>query len=141
VLLAKNDFIITDFEGEPARPLAERRRKHPPLKDVAGMLRSFDYAMHTGLKRTTADRPDLVPTLAPIAERWRNETSAAFLEGYRAAVGGASTLQGASTAQALLDFFVLDKALYELAYELDNRPDWVAIPLRGIAAALPASSA
>jgi maltose alpha-D-glucosyltransferase/alpha-amylase len=141
VLLAKNDFIITDFEGEPARPLAERRHKHPPLKDVAGMLRSFDYTMYEALRRTTSDRPDLVPALVPIAQRWQAETAAAFLEAYRAAVGAAATLQGASTAQSLLDFFVLEKALYELAYELDNRPDWVAIPLRGIAAALPATSA
>jgi maltose alpha-D-glucosyltransferase/alpha-amylase len=105
------------------------------------MLRSFDYTMHEALRRTTSDRPDLVPALVPIAQRWQAETAAAFLEAYRAAVGAAGTLQGASTAQALLDFFVLEKALYELAYELDNRPDWVAIPLRGIAAALPATSA
>ena len=74
-------------------------------------------------------------------QRWRAETSAAFLDAYRAAVADAPALQGTSTSQSLLEFFVLEKALYELAYELDNRPDWVAIPLSGIAAALGPESA
>jgi maltose alpha-D-glucosyltransferase/alpha-amylase len=134
VLLVKNDFVITDFEGEPARPLAERRRKQPALKDVAGMLRSFDYAMHSAVKRVSADRPDLVPAVLPLAQRWQSEAVGAFLEAYRATVSLAGLVPEGQAAQGLLDFFVMEKALYELEYELDNRPDWVAIPLRGIAA-------
>jgi maltose alpha-D-glucosyltransferase/alpha-amylase len=136
VLLVKNDFVITDFEGEPARPLAERRRKQSPLKDVAGMLRSFDYAMHTAVKRVSVDRPDLVPALLPLAQRWQSETVRAFLEAYRATTSLSGLLPEGPAAQAVLDFFVMDKALYELAYELDNRPEWLGIPLRGIASAV-----
>jgi len=136
VLLVQNDFVITDFEGEPARPLAERRRKQSPLKDVAGMLRSFDYAMHSAVRRVSADRPDLVPALLPLAQRWQSEAVRAYLEAYRATMSLSALLPDEPAVQAVLDFFVMEKALYELAYELDNRPDWVAIPLRGIASAV-----
>ena len=140
VLLAQNDFIIADFEGEPARPLWERRQKLSPLKDVAGMLRSFDYAMHTALHRAIAGRFDLVPVLGPLAQQWQSTTAAAFLDAYRVAVAPARIFDDWKDATKLLPFFVLEKAMYELNYELDNRPDWVAIPLRGIAAALIAPS-
>lgn len=100
------------------------------------MLRSFDYAMHSALRRITADRPDLLTALAPHAERWQKEAAAAFLAAYRSAVAASDLLPDAATSEALLGFFVLEKALYELAYELDNRPDWIGIPLRGVAAAV-----
>ncbi|HZY84494.1 MAG TPA: putative maltokinase [Gemmataceae bacterium] len=135
VLWADDDFVILDFEGEPTRTIAERRAKQSPLKDVAGMLRSFDYAAYAGLFAFTQDRPDHFGRLAPEAERWRQAVSAAFLDAYRAT---AADLLPADAAQraALLDAFLLAKALYELVYELNNRPDWARIPLRGILALL-----
>ncbi len=134
--MVQNDFVITDFEGEPARPLAQRREKQSPLKDVAGMLRSFDYAMHTALRRVTERRPDLAPALAPLAQDWQQLTVAAFMEEYRRAASAAGLYPGWSAAESMLSFFMLEKALYELRYEVENRPDWVAIPLRGLAAAV-----
>jgi maltose alpha-D-glucosyltransferase/alpha-amylase len=90
--------------------------------------------MHSAVKRVSADRPDLVPAVLPLAQRWQSEAVGAFLEAYRATVSLAGLVPEGQAAQGLLDFFVMEKALYELEYELDNRPDWVAIPLRGIAA-------
>lgn len=132
VLWVEHDFIILDFEGEPARRLEERRAKQSPLKDVAGMLRSFDYAAHAGLFACARQRPEAVARMEPWAVWWRQWTSAAFLQAYRTTAGRAAFLP-ARTAElaALLDLFVLDKAFYELSYELNNRPDWVRIPLRG----------
>ncbi len=133
VLLCKNDFIIIDFEGEPARTLAERRRKQSPLKDVAGMLRSFDYAAFAALSAATAEFPDHLTTLEPFARQWYQRTSQAFLEGYGASMAGCSCYpQDSAHAKALIDLFRMEKALYELRYELDNRPDWVGVPLRGL---------
>jgi maltose alpha-D-glucosyltransferase/alpha-amylase len=139
VLWADGDFVILDFEGEPTRTIAERRAKQSPLKDVAGMLRSFDYAAYAGLFAFTQDRPDHFGRLAPEAERWRQAVSAAFLDAYRAT---AADLLPADAAQraALLDAFLLAKALYELVYELNNRPDWAGIPLRGVLALLGAGA-
>jgi maltose alpha-D-glucosyltransferase / alpha-amylase len=133
VLWADGDFVILDFEGEPTRTVEERRAKQSPLKDVAGMLRSFDYAAYAGLFAFTRERPGDFGRLAPWAERWRQVVSAAFLDAYRAT---AADLLPADAAQcaALLDGFLLAKAFYELVYELNNRPDWVRIPLRGILA-------
>jgi maltose alpha-D-glucosyltransferase/alpha-amylase len=135
VLRVENDFVILDFEGEPTRTVAERRAKQSPLKDVAGMLRSFDYAAYAGLFAFTRDRPNEFGRLEPWAELWRQWTSAAFLRAYRTTAGRAVFLP--ADGAALLDLFMLDKAFYELAYELNNRPDWVRIPLRGILALLP----
>ena len=99
------------------------------------MLRSFDYAAYAGLFAFTQDRPDDFGRLEPWAELWRQWTSAAFLRAYRRAAGGAPFLPaGREAFAALLDLFLLDKAFYELIYELNNRPDWVRIPLRGILA-------
>jgi maltose alpha-D-glucosyltransferase/alpha-amylase len=133
VLFAEEDFYILDFEGEPARPLAERRLKQPALKDVAGMVRSFSYAAYAALFAHTASQPNEFSRLEPWARHWQTWTTAAFLRGYFAAAGQARFLPRAPRQRdALLRFFVLDKALYELNYELNNRPDWVRIPLRGI---------
>jgi maltose alpha-D-glucosyltransferase/alpha-amylase len=133
VLLCEGDFVILDFEGEPARPLAERRLKQSPLKDVAGMIRSFSYAAHAGLFAHTSSRRSELARLDPWARVWQLCASWAFLDAYFAAVAGALFVPaGSAERNALLEMFVLDKALYELNYELNNRPDWARIPLRGI---------
>jgi maltose alpha-D-glucosyltransferase/alpha-amylase len=147
VLRAKGDFVILDFEGEPARPLAERRLKHSPLKDVAGMLRSFSYAAFSALMKYTSRRPEDFQRLEPWASLWERSVSASFLRAYRAAVrgsaelvkGGALVPPDSGEFERLLEAFLLDKALYELVYELNNRPTWVRIPLTGILA-LPLST-
>jgi maltose alpha-D-glucosyltransferase/alpha-amylase len=133
VLRVKQDYVILDFEGEPARPLSERRAKQSPLKDVAGMLRSFSYAAHAGLATYVARHPDDYDRLLPWARLWERSTMAEFLRNYRAASAGASFLPSSPKAfRILLDAYVLDKALYELRYELDHRPAWVKIPTAGI---------
>ncbi len=133
VLRVKSDYIIIDFEGEPARSLAERRAKQSPLKDVAGMLRSFSYAAWAGLQNYTARRPDDFVKLAPWANLWERATAAEFLRAYRESAGNAPFLPPERQAfEAVLDAYVLDKVLYELLYELNNRPAWVGIPLRSI---------
>jgi maltose alpha-D-glucosyltransferase/alpha-amylase len=130
VLLAENDFIITDFEGEPARPMAERNQKHSPLRDVAGMLRSFSYAASVAAIHTTSERPADRQRLGPLAQAWEKDASDAFLQGYREAIQGCAACPGEPVAmERLIEFFVIEKALYELRYEMDNRPDWLSIPL------------
>ena len=133
VLWVENDFVIVDFEGEPARPLAERRLKQPALKDVAGMLRSFSYAAYAGLLSYTARRPEEFGQLEPWAAFWEKWSSVAFLHAYLETAPDSRILPPDSARlEVLLDAFLLDKALYELTYELNNRPAWVRIPLRGI---------
>lgn len=132
-LRVRTDFIILDFEGEPARPLAERRAKQSPLKDVAGMLRSFSYAAFSSLMKYTSRRAEAYATLEPWAKLWERSVSAAFLQTYRATAETSPILPASSAAYcALLESYVLDKALYELVYELNNRPSWVRIPLLGL---------
>jgi maltose alpha-D-glucosyltransferase/alpha-amylase len=136
VLWTGSDFVIIDFEGEPARPLGERRIKRSPLADVAGMLRSFDYAAEQALRApSTAMRvpEDPRPVLEDWARAWRRWTSAAFLSRYlETAEGGPLVPEDDEQARRLLDASVLEKAVYELGYEMDNRPDWVVTPVRGI---------
>jgi 1,4-alpha-glucan branching enzyme len=133
VLRADDDFIILDFEGEPARGVEERREKQSPLKDVVGMLRSFDYAAYAGLFEFTRLRPEDFDRLEPWARLWRTWTSVAFWREYRAVSGRAPYLpDDPASLGLLLDAYTLDKILYELLYELNNRPDWVRIPLQGI---------
>lgn len=129
VLVSRNDFYIIDFEGEPTRPLEERRAKHSPLKDVAGMVRSFDYARWTALRRTAQNADELV-RLAGAAAEWKAQTVGAFLEGY----GNALDPALGPVDPLLLSLFELEKAWYELRYELNNRPDWLSVPLQGILA-------
>jgi maltose alpha-D-glucosyltransferase/alpha-amylase len=133
VLWAEGDFYLIDFEGEPARTIAERRAKQSPMKDVAGMLRSFSYAAYAGLFAHSATRPGQFAELEPWARLWQTWASAAFLTGYLA-TAGQGRIVPAEPAQrnALLQLFMLDKACYELNYELNNRPDWVRIPLAAI---------
>ncbi len=133
VLRARNDFVILDFEGEPARPVEERRAKHSPLKDVAGMLRSFSYAAYAALVSYTTRRPEAARQLEPWARLWERSASAAFLDAYRAGIAGHGLLPESPAADdALLRAYLVDKALYELHYELNNRPAWVRIPLWGL---------
>ncbi len=132
VLRTEEDFVILDFEGEPARSIAERRAKHSPLKDVAGMMRSYSYAARAALFAFATNSPEQGARLEPWADAWQHWSADAFLGGYLA-VPGAAELTGTHAARRLiLSAFMTDKALYELAYELDNRPDWVGIPLSGI---------
>jgi maltose alpha-D-glucosyltransferase/alpha-amylase len=104
-----------------------------PLKDVAGMLRSFDYAMHAALVGVAHERPDAAEALGELARRWRNAVQHAFVDAYdeTAAANGMATARG--DGAALLRLFMLEKLVYELAYELDNRPDWSTLPLAGLA--------
>jgi trehalose synthase-fused probable maltokinase len=133
VLWAEGDFYILDFEGEPTRPLAERRAKQSPFKDVAGMLRSFSYAAYAALFAHVAARPADFPRLESWARIWQTWAMASFLRGYFHKAGGAIFLPAVSSQRdALLRFFMLNKALYELNYELNNRPEWVRIPLWGV---------
>ncbi len=133
VLVARDDVIIIDFEGEPSRSLAERRAKHSPLRDVVGMLRSFDYAAHAALRQATADGTCDRAALSPHLDEWERQIRAAFWEGYVAAAGDSPGYPtDPDHAKVLLDLFALEKACYELRYELDNRPDWVEIPLGGL---------
>jgi maltose alpha-D-glucosyltransferase/alpha-amylase len=136
VLYTGNDFVIIDFEGEPQRSDAERRRKRSPLADIAGMLRSFHYAAFgvlTGDLPGSSIRPEDVPQLLPWAHLWYRWVAAVFLEEYLEAVRRAEILPSDREELAwLLDIHLLEKGLYEVGYELNNRPDWVAIPLGGV---------
>ncbi len=135
ILRAKNDFVQLDFEGEPARTLDERRRKQCPLKDVAGMLRSFSYAAGSGLELYVQRHPDRLRALEPWSRLWQNAVSTEFLRAYRQTMSARpELLPKPDQADALLNAYLLEKALYELLYELNNRPTWVRIPLAGILA-------
>lgn len=137
VLVCRNDFVFIDFEGEPARPLVERRIKHSPLRDVAGMVRSFGYAARAALSET-AVTPEDEARLAPLAAEWEIQVREAYLQAYDQAARSAGIYTSASDMQALIALFEIEKAFYELAYELNNRPDWARCPLEGIARLIPA---
>jgi maltose alpha-D-glucosyltransferase/alpha-amylase len=135
VLRSHGDYVILDFEGEPAWPLAERRAKQSPLKDVAGMLRSFSYAAYAGLNAYISRHDRDIHTLEAWARLWQNAVSAEFLRAYRTSIAANPHLiPQPPQAQLLLNAYLLEKALYELLYELNNRPAWVRIPLAGILA-------
>ncbi|HEY1384985.1 MAG TPA: phosphotransferase, partial [Dongiaceae bacterium] len=139
VLVAKNDFYIIDFEGEPARTLQERREKLSPFKDVAGMLRSFEYAEWAALFAIAEHEADSVPKLLPFASAWRKCTQQAFLKSYFDTIGDApSCPKDRAQADRLLSFFTLEKALYEICYEANNRPTWLRIPITGLQTVLDA---
>jgi maltokinase len=122
-MLGDEGWVVLDFEGEPARPLLERRRKRSPLRDVAGMLRSFAYAASaSALQRAR-----------PAPEGWEDRARESFLAGYLEAVDSSLMPPGEGPTRTMLSIFELEKAVYELRYELNNRPDWVSIPVAGIA--------
>jgi maltose alpha-D-glucosyltransferase/alpha-amylase len=129
VLLRRNDFIIVDFEGEPARSLEARREKNSPLRDVAGMLRSFTYARHSALRRGGATSAEDTQKWEPLLAQWERDTRETFLSAYDATARAGGLYESLEDVRPLLRFYETEKALYELRYELRNRPDWVDIPL------------
>jgi maltose alpha-D-glucosyltransferase/alpha-amylase len=141
VLVTRNDFVIIDFEGEPGHSLEQRRAKQSPLRDVAGMLRSFAYVQQSAL-RSVAHTETEAARLAPLARAWELEVRAAFLAAYDSAARAAGSSnagpspvklhEALESGRGLLGLFELEKALYELRYELGNRPAWAGIPLQGI---------
>lgn len=136
VLFTGNDFLIIDFEGEPARSLADRRRKRLAMSDVSGMLRSFHYAAYTALSEAV-DRgalpDDQLATHAPWAHFWYRHVAAVFLQAYLDACGDAPFVPRSEAEQdLLLTTFVLDKAIYEVGYELNNRPHWLYLPMLAV---------
>ena len=138
VLVTEDDFYIIDFEGEPLLSIPERRRKRPALKDVAGMVRSFHYAANGQLllnpETYRAQNPE---ELAQRADHWYRTVSTAFLTSYYSTAGNAPFLPaGQADRQLLLDLFILEKAVYEVAYELNSRPAWLGIPLAGVVAVM-----
>ncbi|HZR37376.1 MAG TPA: putative maltokinase, partial [Nevskia sp.] len=135
ILVAQEDAYIIDFEGEPARPLSERRAKSSPFRDVAGMLRSFDYAAATADHNPAAESAESQARRHNVVERFKAVSRAAFLEQHRAAAGRACPSDQVAAAAALTELFTLEKAAYEVAYEIANRPAWLGIPLRGLAEA------
>jgi maltose alpha-D-glucosyltransferase / alpha-amylase len=132
MLIVKDDVFIIDFEGEPRRSLEERRRKAPAARDVAGLIRSIDYSATAALERALKSAPDEQGRLARALDGWREHSVAAFLAAYRQASGGARLWpRSPEGADRLLDFFLLEKAFYEIEYELAHRPDWLQVPLAG----------
>jgi maltose alpha-D-glucosyltransferase / alpha-amylase len=133
VIVVQNDFFIIDFEGEPARPLASRRLKSSPLRDVAGMIRSFDYAAVAAVRQLAEARPAAEPRMTQLAEAWRQRAVDGFRAAYRKTMRGCAAYPASKKqARQMTAFFVLEKAVYEVSYELANRPAWVDIPLKGI---------
>jgi len=135
VLYTGNDFVIIDFEGEPTRHLGERRIKRSPLRDVAGMIRSFHYAAYAALRGQAPSvvRPEDLPVLKEWARSWYLWVSATFLKSYLEFMAGIPILpQSREAMKVILDAHLLGKAMYEVNYELNNRPDWVGLPLQGI---------
>jgi maltose alpha-D-glucosyltransferase / alpha-amylase len=127
VLFTGDDFVIIDFEGEPARSLEERRGKHSPLKDVAGMLRSYHYAAYAALLAEGSGLSE------EFVRGWYADAAQAYMQGYHSVPTVARLLPATpGNLDLLLDLYLLEKAIYELLYELNNRPDWVRIPLGGI---------
>ncbi len=132
VLRTEEDFTILDFEGDPARSIQERREKQSPLRDVAAMIRSYNQAAHAALLAYAAQAPDAATVLEMWADTWQRWVSRTFVRAYRAAIGDSPLAPRGDAFVTLLRAFVLDEAFDELAYELQNRPQWVGIPLTGI---------
>jgi maltose alpha-D-glucosyltransferase/alpha-amylase len=134
MLIVKDDVVILDFEGEPRRSLAERRRKAPAARDVAGLIRSIDYSAIAALARALKSAPDEHGRIALALEDWRQRSVAAVLAAYREFMLDARLWPAeADDADRLLDFFLFEKACYELEYEMAHRPDWLRVPLAGVA--------
>ena len=133
VLYTGKDFVITDFEGEPARSFSERRLKRSPLRDVAGMIRSFHYAAYGSLFLDNQIRKEDYARLTPFIEQWYHYMSGFFMSAYLETVKGSPFIpNNKHDLDTLMTTFLLEKAVYELNYELNNRPDWVVIPFKGI---------
>ena len=136
VLYTGDDFVIIDFEGEPARSIGERRLKRSPLRDVAGMLRSFHYAVFASLfshDHQGALSQETLQHIDSVIQFWHRWVCAVFLRAYLETAGSSSFIPpNKGELRIMLEAFVLEKAVYELGYELNNRPGWVKIPLQGI---------
>jgi maltose alpha-D-glucosyltransferase/alpha-amylase len=132
MLIVKDDVFIIDFEGEPRRSIEDRRRKAPAARDVAGLIRSIDYSATGALERALKSAPDDEGKIARALEGWRVSAVAAFFAGYRRSLTDLRLWpQSPRAADRLLDFFLLEKAFYEIEYELAHRPDWLRVPLAG----------
>ena len=132
MLIVKDDVFIIDFEGEPRRSIEDRRRKAPAARDVAGLIRSIDYSATAALERALKSAPDEQDRLAPALDGWREHSVAAFLSAYRQSLSDTRLWpRSPEDAERLLDFFLLEKAFYEIEYELAHRPDWLRVPLAG----------
>jgi maltose alpha-D-glucosyltransferase/alpha-amylase len=135
VLVSNNDFVIIDFEGEPNRPLEEGRAKRSPLRDVAGMLRSFDYAKWSAMKRAAQAEGGADKLLAEL-DSWERAVRETFLRAYATAMEDSGLFASFDDVHGLLELAELEKLLYEVRYEAANRPDWLHIPLAGLKARL-----
>jgi maltose alpha-D-glucosyltransferase / alpha-amylase len=132
MLIVKDDIFIIDFEGEPRRPHAEQRRKAPAARDVAGLIRSIDYSATAALERALKVAPDEQGRLGAALGEWRDHATAAFLAAYRETMTSARLWPADPAAsEKLLNFFLLEKAFYEIEYELAHRPEWLRVPLTG----------
>jgi maltose alpha-D-glucosyltransferase/alpha-amylase len=133
MLIVKDDVFIIDFEGEPRRSIAERRRKAPAARDVAGLMRSLDYSATAALERAVKSAPDDNGKIARALDEWRVRSTASVLAAYREAMTDPRLWpQDAGAADRMLDYFLLEKAFYEIEYELAHRPDWLRVPLAGM---------
>jgi maltose alpha-D-glucosyltransferase/alpha-amylase len=135
VLWTGKDFVLIDFEGEPARSVGQRRLKRPALVDVAGMIRSFHYASRAAAAQMTRDLPSssAPEVLDPLLELWYPSVAGMFLRSYLETAAGAPFVPADHDQLAnLLGFHLLEKAIYELGYEANSRPEWVAMPAQGI---------
>jgi maltose alpha-D-glucosyltransferase/alpha-amylase len=133
LLFTGKDFIIIDFEGEPMRSPGERRLKYSALRDIAGLIRSYHYAVYSALMQYTTVHPADLDTLHLYADLWYQSVSSVFLSAYRETAGDCGFLpRTREETDILLQAFLIDKGIYELIYELNNRPDWVMIPIRGM---------
>jgi len=132
MLIVKDDVSIIDFEGEPRRSIDQRRRKAPAARDVAGLIRSLDYSVTAALERALKSAPDEDGRIARAVDGWRERSVTAFLAAYRQSLNEPLLWPRApEDADRLLDFFLLEKAFYEIEYELAHRPDWLRVPLAG----------
>ena len=133
ILLVANDFVIIDFEGEPARPLSERTAKHCPLRDVAGVVRSFSYAAETARRKVRQEKPESLASMTVYTREWEKAARERFLQGYLEATANCPSVPADKELFGqILSLLCLEKALYEFSYELNNRPDWLEIPVYGL---------
>jgi maltose alpha-D-glucosyltransferase/alpha-amylase len=139
VVVVRDDFFVLDFEGEPMKTMDQRRAKQSPLRDVAGMIRSFNYAARTAEMQRTW-RPEKEGELRKTLADWEERVVQRFLAGYRTAVAGCPSVPADDAAfTSLVNLFALEKALYEVVYEATNRPDWIGIPAQGVQRVLAAA--
>jgi maltose alpha-D-glucosyltransferase/alpha-amylase len=133
VIVVQNDVFFVGFAGEPRRPLAQRRAKGSPLRDVAAMIRAFDYAAEAAVRHLAATRPAAEARMTQLAEAWRRRAVEGFRAAYHRTMRGCAAYPASkSQVRKMLAFFILEKAVSEIAYDLVNRPSWVGIPIRGV---------